>query len=537
MNIDDVEDQQQLLPKESFTDAAVAVAVAAASEDSIQDFEPSTLQDNAEADDSSNSEEVPDSYGDNSGCDNEELPVFEGGPFDDDDEESPITAIKNLYPNTEMTQSQSTSDLEENERSLPDDTFSFLIYTKFTSLPFLLGVIVFLFQVCIYAVLFGNIYDHRNKKNPFGFPFNVSASVRISEVLAIFISIITQQDMRSAICLYRDGFDKNGLTRVFKKATLCKWTCSIVLRATEGILGLIITFLLIMRSDSVLELLLNFSAIEFVTDLDDLVFKLARQKFLGKTVKDEARRVVEKSYYVNQDCANKESAKRVSIAYFVVLCASFFAGWGTILKKQRDGAYLCQLIFSQFGDELIPELGTFTGLFYKHSKTFGGKSSYRGEDIYDEERGPLLAYCETEKRWTLSLTKDGTKADEWNPCVDWKAASSESESESGSFDLLSTTSSPWVINATTNRAAPLTHHFLACYECSNVDDFCGDYGQCVLPEEAEFDRCLCDGSHYGLRCEYSRPCETLEVYQRDDFPKEDGGQFASKYYRLAGAEP
>lgn len=539
MNIDDVEGQRQLLPDESsFMDAAEATA--AADEDSIQDFASSTpqAQDAAEADFSSIREEGlrPDPFGDDRGY-NYDDPPFEGSTFDDD--EDAIPAIKRIYSadNTETT--QSTTDKEEAKRELPDDTFSFLIYTNVNSLPFSLGVLVFLFQVGIYVVLFNNIYDRGDKKNPFGFPYNVPVPVRISEVLAIFISIITQDDVRKAICLYRGGYDdqtEGGLSKVFEGATLFKWWFSIVLRASEGMLGLIITFLLIMRSDSVLDLLLNFSAIEFVTNIDDLVFNLAREKLLGHTVKNAAKKVEEKSYYVNQRYANPENARKVSIVYFFVLFVAFFAGWGVIFSKQWRGQYLCQLIFSQFGDEINPTLGTFTGLFYKHAKAkFDGKSSYRGEDLRDTDEGPLLAYCGKDKRWTLSLTQDGEDWKKWNPCNSSSLLAASSESTA--YDLLSTTSSPWVIKTPANREAPLAHHFLACYECKSVDDFCTGNGKCVSSGEAEFDMCLCKEGRYGLRCEYSSPCDTVEVNQLDEgFPKEGGGRFASKYYRLENAD-
>ena len=247
------------------------------------------------------------------------------------------------------------------------------------------------------------------------------------------------------------------------------------------------------------------------------------------------------SYYVGRENLNSYSATLISIAYFVVLLTAFFAGFGVIWAKQRNGMYLCQQIFSQFSDEELPTLGTYTGLFYKHpTAKFGGRSCYRNykgnlDDAErgrkDQEQGPLLAYCESETnpRWTLSVTKDKVNADKWDPCKDWLAASSESKS----FDLLSTTSSPWVIN-TENRAAPLTHHFLACYECTHVKNFCKGSGECK--EDGDYDRCDCKG-RYGLRCEYSDPCKTMEVSQRNEgFPKGKIGQFAFEYDRLEDAK-
>ncbi len=263
-----------------------------------------------------------------------------------------------------------------------------------------------------------------------------------------------------------------------------------------------------------------------------MVFELATEGFLGRTLKKETKKLSNNSYYVGRENANSYSATLISIAYFVVLLTAFFAGFGVIWGKQTNGMYLCQQIFSQFSDEKLPTLGTYTGLFYKHpTAKFGDRLSYRSYKgtRNDAEPGPLLAYCknETNPRWTLSLTENGSNASEWDPCKDWLVASSESES----FNVLSTTSSPWVINAA-NRAAPLTHHFLACYDCTHVKNFCGGSGECIKDDGDDYHRCNCTDC-YGFRCEYSDPCETVEVNQHNDgFP----WQFASKYDRLEGAE-
>jgi len=462
--------------------------------------------------------------------------------FEDEHEED---AIKWLNSD-ETTMTHSTSEREFAERTLPQDTFSFLIYSDAYSPCFFWGIIVFLFQIAIYIILGLSIIecekkekglgiidvDCINTKNPMGFPFNVTIPVRISEAIAILISIITQDDVRKAICLYRDGFDEGGLTLVFQGAALWKWTLSIVLRALEGLLGLVITFLLIMRSPTVLDLLLNFSAIEFITKLDDTVFELASEGFFGRKLKREAKKLSRESYYVSHECANAYNATIISIAYFVVLLAAFFTGYGIIFWYQHGGKYLCDQIFSQFGDEALPTLGTFTGLFYRQNQQFGRRSSYREY----QPAGALLAYCEKDTRWTLSLPDDEI----WDPC-NWLAASQVIDDKSSkSFDLLSTTSSPWVINTPTNGAAPLTHHFMACNECENAEKSCGgkSRGECERANENEgFDQCKCHDGYYGVRCEYSDPCQTLEVNERDKgFPKVGGGQFASKYYRLKDAD-
>jgi hypothetical protein len=402
---------------------------------------------------------------------------------------------------SDYTNRRSSSISDYTKRYLPEDTFSFLIYINIQSRAFFLAAFVFSLQITILVILSFDIIDLSIAKNPMSFPPNVELPVRTSEALAIVIAIITQEDVRKAVNLLRDGFDQH-LAKAFKGATVAKWTLSIVLRATEGLLGLFVTFLLIMRSSSVLDLLLNFLAIEFVTLLDDVMFALMSEGFIGRTLKKEATKLKNTFYHVSHRSMDSRNAFIVTVAYFVVLFTAFFAGWGVILSKQRNGAYTCHQLVAQFGDEMLPMLGTFSGLFFQHNKNFDGRLSYRD----NRDGGALLAYCHEEKRWTLSLITD----DVFEPC-NWLAASSESRD----FDVLTTASSPWIVRASpTSRILPLTQHFLACHD---------EYG--------------CQTGHYGLRCEYPEPCQRLEIDPRDQgFAKTGGSYFATKFYRLEGAE-
>jgi hypothetical protein len=185
------------------------------------------------------------------------------------------------------------------KRYLPEDTFTFLIYSHVLSRTFFLATFVFFFQIAIYAVLAYDIIDETSKINPFNFSVYVDAPVRIAEALAIVVAIITQDDVRKAVNLIRDGFDED-LVKAFPGATKVKWILSIALRAIEGLFGLFLTFLLIMRSSTVIDLLLNFLAMEFVSLLDDVVFVLAREGFFGRGhLQKEAMKVSNTFYHVS----------------------------------------------------------------------------------------------------------------------------------------------------------------------------------------------------------------------------------------------
>ena len=411
-----------------------------------------------------------------------------------------------------------SSTCDYTKRSLPEDTFSFLIYASLRSPSFYLAAFVFTLQIGILVFLTVDILKtSTNPKNPMNFPSNVEFPVRIAEVLAIMIAIITQEDIRKAVSMLRDGYDQN-LHKTFKEATFPKWVLSIVLRASEGLFTLFVTFLLIMRSNSVLDLLLNFLAVGFVTTLDNVVFALISEGFLGKALKKEALKLSITSYYVSHSSVDSRAACIVTVAYFVVLFTSFYAGWGIIYWKQTRGKYMCDQVYAQFGDWVVPMLGTFTGLFKQQQQQFGGRLSFRD----DRDEGALLAYCQEENRWTFSVTKDNDNVS--NPC-NWYAASSESQD----FDVLATANSQWVVKTTQNRTVPLYQHFLACYDCTD-DSSCQQNGKCYSDGT-----CECNEGHFGLRCEYPEPCRRLEI-EGKGFVKMGGSNFATTYHRLEGAE-
>lgn len=89
--------------------------------------------------------------------------------------------------------------------------------------------------------------------------------------MAIFITVATQEDMETALHLLFEGYN-NDVERVFPEAgvTAAKWTTTVFLRFGVGCFGLVVTFILIIISSDVVELLLNFTAVEFVSLLGKL---------------------------------------------------------------------------------------------------------------------------------------------------------------------------------------------------------------------------------------------------------------------------
>jgi hypothetical protein len=169
--------------------------------------------------------------------------------------------------------------------------------SKTLSSPVLFAIVVFITQVAVFTLVAIDITDLENTGNILNIPHNVEAPVRVTEVLALIIAVLTQDDIRTSMNLLRDGYRQSYFGE-FEGVTRTKWAISIVLRALEVLLGLFVTFLLVMQSENVLDLLLNFSAMEFVSLLDEAGFTLIKQGFVGSKMRKAAKRMSHTYYHV-----------------------------------------------------------------------------------------------------------------------------------------------------------------------------------------------------------------------------------------------
>ena len=321
----------------------------------------------------------------------------------------------------------SSSRLLAAQRSLPKDTFSFIFISRPLSVPFLIAIIVFSFQIAIFSLVSVDVIDLSNSRNPFNIPTNVESTVRATQVLAIIIAIVTQDDVKKVILILRDGYTADVFQETFgPDATKFKWVFSLVLRAAEGLLGLLVTFMLIMQSKTVLDLLLNFSAMEFVSLLDDGAFLMLREGYFGVGMIKVATQC-ETEYHVS-----RLKSLHLSAVYFIIIFAVMFSGWIGVYESQATGEYLCGRMYIQV--DKAPTLTFLSGTYtVNHKEQFGGRVTSSQENGIGK-----VGYCEQKNMWTLTI-QDPSMIHEYDPCLYWVARSSESFE----FDVINTASSQW----------------------------------------------------------------------------------------------
>ena len=179
--------------------------------------------------------------------------------------------------------------------------------------------------------------DLEKPYNVFGFPPDVGVAVRIAEVLAIIISIALEADTRAGIGLVFDGYNNSiFVTPDGRPVSRLNWTLSVFVRNMTGLLGLFVVFILIMRSDNVIELLLNFPAVLFVALLDDSAYFIAEEGALGLFCNDMAETVAKTYYIIGRGTMPNTSIVRerrqgksifLRIGTFFLLFLVYIGGW------------------------------------------------------------------------------------------------------------------------------------------------------------------------------------------------------------------
>lgn len=181
----------------------------------------------------------------------------------------------------------------------------------------------------------------REEHNYFGFPADVSPQVRIAEYVAMFIAVFTQDDLVQALNLLNKGcYDRKAFRDTFQHANSCKWWMHTILRFVVGAIGLFVTFILIMKQDFVLGVLLNFTALQFVANLDNVAFKLFEMGFFGRHVQKETKKILNAKHIESGRGENTRSQRLFRGISLGILFAFSAAGVASIQHQQMTGVYL-----------------------------------------------------------------------------------------------------------------------------------------------------------------------------------------------------
>lgn len=145
------------------------------------------------------------------------------------------------------------------------DAYSFLFCSANCSIPSMLGFLVVVVQVSLFSLFVGNLITSSR------IPPGVDIVVQVTQAIAIMVSFLAANDVRISIraLIYQDGVEE--MEEQFKYFTKNRFLVANACMFAQGMLGQVVTIFLIIYSDNVFDLLLNFCSVLFVSELDELV--------------------------------------------------------------------------------------------------------------------------------------------------------------------------------------------------------------------------------------------------------------------------
>ena len=168
------------------------------------------------------------------------------------------------------------------------------------SKAWLLGIFTYAFQMIVMMMIF---YDQikGSIENGLNVPFKVGYAVLTAQLFSICIALATQNDITTSIRLvvmfWKDPFwDRTilGRSESVPPTTTTEWVIHIllpnILKFVQGGFVMFFSFVLIVESDNIIDLLKDFTALMILSETDNIVFALAANGYMGPGLQ---RKVIE----------------------------------------------------------------------------------------------------------------------------------------------------------------------------------------------------------------------------------------------------
>lgn len=400
-------------------------------------------------------------------------------------------------------------DIDEDavSKNYPKDCYSFIaLYypggKEWPSFVFLLGFVVFSFQMTFLILLilsvtsekFGTIGEIDNPGKSIGakiFPANTKQIVRATQIFSMLTSFLfpysSLQDVIKAVFLFPRSWQGN-------KSGLVRWMrFSCFLRFLQGIVAIFASWLLVMKSENVVDIILNFTAVNFISSLDEIAYSMAKSGELGLNLKKKLK-TIEKTKLPPRVFESK------MICHWCVVILTSFVFFTVMIvvmvAQERNDIWSTKELRVRFHDETGIE--EYSGCFQTNSDS--GYSSKRHTYHRFEGKGhtptaATIGYCEENRHWVL------LKGDHTNPCIADRANELAHSAKTDTFDIQTSFEESWVSSSGT----PLEFFFFpdgtngtcssfigdgTCDAVFNKQDYSYDDGDCCAA--------TCTGSNCGL---------------------------------------
>ena len=376
------------------------------------------------------------------------------------------------------------------EEKYPQDCYSFIALngsrknqpqTFKRSLFFFFGLLPFIFQMMLLIVLalsqtnefHGTLGETDNpdpgKSGLMAFfanftPANSTPIIRIAQVAslamyAIFPGPCLRHIFRAVQLFPRHSWIDDSSTGVGYMKLSC------ILRLIQGVTAMVVTLFLVLTSTTVVEIVLNFIAVNFISRLDRDAFALAISGEFSPSLQDQAKEIAGTDL---PDCMLKDRDSKWKCHKWVVgLVFLFLFGiLASVFAYQDSNKYwVTGILRVQFQEET--GLNQYSGCFGMNTDSNSMTSSRR--TYHSLETGFLntsFAYCREDRQWILFK---GNTSDPCDTRLEEDGLLLARSSKTDTFDIATIFDESWVSASNT----PLDLYFFDGQDEAEITEHCG----------------------------------------------------------------
>jgi len=156
---------------------------------------------------------------------------------------------------------------------LAEDVYAFITVAPVCSMPFVFACGVIGIKYIVYGTLLSGIsfedFDGADK-----------AATAVKFFL-IPVAVAMQEDLMAVYAGVANARYDSKVLEISEHATKFKFSLSYLLRLLDGLFSLSVNFLVMLSTDEVLNVFLNFAALHFLQDIDDVFYALVEKGFFG----------------------------------------------------------------------------------------------------------------------------------------------------------------------------------------------------------------------------------------------------------------
>lgn len=437
---------------------------------------------------------------------------------------------------------------EEEFYELEKDVFSIVFLSPIRSAAFVYSLFIFFVQISILGLASYNLLADAPRGNFLNVPAVTDPEVIASQAFALLVTLIVNRDITNSLDLFQVAYEPD-IQQKCPHAKKWKWFLGHALRFLEGLLNMMVSFLFIVENSDVLEIFLDFTAVQFVSELDDIGFFIADRGLLPfdltnvtKHVKGVRMKFKQNIRFVGSSNASA-SGKKVKTGFFCLSALLLYSLWGWVRVLQMQGYfyglecqrfqvnfedipydffdYVCSnedmcplgwvsrsdpLRYLSFSDMYIPARDDNNRLVLRNLRPIYYQRGRRdfGLDATNPSPPGTIFYCKEITAWVFAIegVSKTPNVEQIDDGCSWLLRSQETEA----LFLNDVPEADWVTwtGILTESTVDIT-----CVECSGKPNI--EIADCTFHGSCENEVCKCEYGFMGPQCETCTACKNLNV--------------------------